>query len=93
MGYFLQDPYYAKLSALNGIDPLFLFVVVSTTFPHYVRLGTLSDQARTRNMQRVDDLLQTYSECARRNYWPAYRIRPDLSRVGVEEFNLYIKEN
>jgi hypothetical protein len=92
LGYHLQDSFYTRLAKLNGIEVMFIFVVVSTKAPHYVRIGMLSDQMKTRNEQRIDELLRTYSECSRRNFWPAYRINSDLSRVGLEQFGLFIKD-
>lgn len=92
LGYFLQDPYYRLLSNLNGVDPLFIFIVISTKFPHYCRIGTMTPQAQVRNMQRVEDLLGIYSKLIELNYWPSHRIDTNCIRVGLEEFNLLIRE-
>ncbi len=92
MGYFLQDPYYRLLSNLNGIDPLFIFIVVSTKIPHYCRIGTLTPNAQARNMERVEELLAIYSKLIEKNYWPAHRIDANCNRIGLEEFNLFIRE-
>lgn len=92
MGYFLQDPYYRLLSRLNGIEPLFIFIVVSTKVPYYCRIGTLTPDAQVRNMQRVEELLSIYSKLIEKNYWPAHRIDANCNRVGLEEFQLFLRE-
>jgi len=91
-GYWIQDQMYRRILKLNGVEADFFFVPITKTFPHCVRIGKIDEQARARNDQRLDELLEFYSACSRVDYWPSFKVRPDLSRVGLESFNLYIKD-
>lgn len=88
--YWMQDAYYTRLARLNDIDPLFVFIVVGTKFPHAVRLGVLDDQARQRGEAENRRLLDLYAQCKSRNEWPSYKVRENMERVGLETFNLKI---
>jgi len=90
LGYWLQESFYTRLMNLNGVDPLFVFIVVGTRFPHAVRVGVLDQSARDRGERENRRLLDLYARHKASNDWPAYRVADDGNRVGLETFNLKI---
>lgn len=72
-GYHCQADWYERgYLAVHGVSPDFLFIFVSDTPPHLVRVFPLSDELRADARSRNNEALQIWRDCTRENRWPAY---------------------
>lgn len=71
--YDIQHAFYTRgVKAIDGTDPVFIFMVQETTAPYLCSFLALDPMALDIGVRKVEQGLKLWSECMKSGIWPGY---------------------
>jgi hypothetical protein len=72
-GYHRQAAHYTAGLQANGVDvAMFLFAVVTNSYPYIAAPYVLDADSAAQGEEEIAELLALYAQCSRTNHWPAF---------------------